>query len=262
MMTKQQFFLLAIPFWGSISALFPQKILLEDTFQKSQSAQNLPHSAEWRVNEEAIEQLSGKGLILSGTNERPRALAYFTDQAPIALTDGQTLKLTCAFSVAGRLSEGKGLLRIGLFDSQGHRIAPGVSPKDFDYSGYQGYALSANLLGSRTGKSLSLIARNGDRSGSLFHVEKAWTRLGEGGGHITWAENEEYVLDFSIRRQTDAILLTASITGLGVNGEEVIASDTTLHCTQFDTIAFTYVNGAVFEKIRFFSVNVQVDSGF
>lgn len=223
--------------------------------------QNLPKSAKWYPKEEeSIEKSGGDGVALVNSAQRFMILSYFTNTDPVVLEEGQMLTVVCEFSVAGNLPLEWGIfLRMGLFDSGGFRLESGADIERCRFTGYRSYVLSAKFNNSR-GDALAFSARNGVESGSLMQVLPAFNSLGSGGGRFIAEDGKSYVLTISVKKTEAKVELVGSVAAPDAAAEPLSVFDDTLHCAQFDTVAFSCLGNGVFEKIALSAVTISMDS--
>lgn len=228
--------LLSVGLLLSTSAAFPAEpeILLDQSFANgNRSLQQLPSSGAWFVSEPDGLLVNRKGLS-SAPNRH--LISYFAEaEKPISLSLGGSLHLKVSFSVKEPVPKG-GVLRLGLFDSQGKRISgDGEGPSNPIFENYRGYSAHLDL---NSPKALSLHRRAEGISDKLISGNEAFGEpllrsTGQGG---QFESDRAYTANFKLTRTAQGISLACDIPELA--GYAATAEDNQHPLTSFDTIVF------------------------
>ena len=236
-MNSPRLALLAVALAGS--AFAEPKVWLDERFADGERAtQALPASAEWLSSSATSTVIVAPGSLVQTGGGR-HVLAYFTPKdAPAAIGLNETLVLTYEIAVSVP-ADGPGALRVGLFNSGGHRVVMDKQARSADFAHYRGYMGAANPAPSKN-LPLRLFKRTGGDD-TLIAALPPFFALGEGGGALQpLRDGVTYTGTLTIQRSPSGqtSTLTHGFSGGDLSLHQVTAADSLEPVTTFDTVVF------------------------
>lgn len=240
--------------------LFAQPtVLLNDSFSNgTRDIQSLPsQSALFSSGESDMLAVSPGALRLGPSASSFFAIGYFTDAGATDVADGETLKLTIAFTMSKPANNNSGV-RLALLDSHGKRTTADNN-RAKSYNGNTGYAVFLNPLGMKSDL-LSIRKRDGGLSNTLITSMEAYDTLTAGGSSFALENGVTYTLTLSLKNLgTDGMKINVSLVGKNVDAR-VSFADANSPYFSFDTIVLAGMRGS-FESWKISNIRVETLRG-
>jgi len=219
-------------------------VLLDDTWvDGTRTDTSLPVESAWYASS-ASSLTAAEGVMTGTAATSSRSWwTYFTTNAanPVRLVEGDTLKLTLAFTPVGiNANNSSYSFRLGVYDfSSGSRTtADGNSP---NATGVTGYLLNMNF-GQTFGVNnpIQIRERVNVSSSDLMGSSGDYTTLAAGGGSNgdpAFSNGVPCILTFSVTRLALALEITTTFTNTAGWSVSQTAADTSGFTNRFDTLA-------------------------
>jgi uncharacterized repeat protein (TIGR02543 family) len=199
-------------------------VIMNDTFADGdRTTLAPPNSASWlkAQSSTAVTVTPGSARFTWATTSADMISAFFTNAgAPVTLGVGDSLTLSLTFAFTGlnpaAITAPAPQLRFGVLDSKGSRPPDNASTSNAAYIGDTGYALFTPFATTPSGTTaFDLRRRTTLTSNNVFNTNTDFTSFATGGGGSqAFANNTDYVLNYTITRlSATQTRLSAAITG-------------------------------------------------
>jgi hypothetical protein len=236
-------------------------LLNEDWSSGVRTVQDLPNSAHWYASSPGNFSIS-PGSITQATPETHYVIAYFTDGAPFALNQGQTLQVNYSYSLAG--ITGVGSFRAGVYNSatgDGRIASDTFGTNRSEFVGIQGYMVDTGNTSSGSATIRKRISTTSNNLMSTLSSGGSPVYSGIGSSHTAWDGLENgtiYNANFSITRNPDDSVTLVSIlsdaNGVIYNFDR---TDSSGAYHSFDTFAMM-LTGSAGDAFTLYGVDISV----